>query len=384
MQPPPEDHRMAKKPKTNNLDLIGEDTPAPTYPAMTLAEFAESIGVPTTAKGHPDLLNHRPNRFVSLDEAKFYKASWYWSGEEICRNFHVGPRRVSNPRICGSCERVADGKPNIYPDSNRMPRTYEMKAAAKDDPVQQLASVLTGAVAGQARAAAPDAADKRFLAALAEHRHVGRAAEAVGSTAALIESRRACDPVFRAAMTELEERLQIPKATMPEPTGFPWTPEIEQKLVTLYVDTGDLQTACDNCGVTRSEYFKHLEGSYTFARAVEEATPRAEQALEDRAVQMSLAGNDRLLVKLLAAKRPDVYGERARIDLSVKGNTMSPEEMDAYFQRLCAQLTKTKNIDWVDDAGNVIDAEVVDGKVVFPQKQLPALPAPTPDSEDDA
>jgi hypothetical protein len=355
-----EEPTMVKK--TPNDDLIGA-APAPSYPPMSLAAFAACIGVPLSLKGQPNLRDHKPNRFVPLDEAKFYGASWHWPGQ-VCRYGHIGPRRTANPRICGSCERVTDGQPTIYPDS-KAGTFYEIQpkvaAAATPAPAPQLPE--------------PDPADRKFLAALAEHRSVAKAAAAVGSTTALIEARRASNAAFRTAMDELETRLQIVKATLPEPDAFNWTPEIEQKLVTLWINTGDLQTACDNCGVTRSEYFKHLERSYVFARAIEDAAPRAEQALEDRAVQMSLAGNDRLLAKLLAAKKPDVYGERARIDLNVKGNAMSPAEMTAMFNTICANLDKRQNLKLLDDNGNAIEGQIV---------EQPKLPAPKKPDDDDA
>jgi hypothetical protein len=196
----------------------------------------------------------------------------------------------------------------------------------------------------------PDARDTKFLEAYAEHRSITLAAAAVGTTSAFVETRRACNTTFATAITKLEEQLSIPRAVLPLPTEFAWTPEIERHLIRLWVDCGELQTARDCIGVTASQYFEHLEESAAFTEAIQNAAPLAAAALEDKAHQLALKGNDRLLQKLLEAKKPDEYGNRVRVDFN-DTSKMTDAQIDA---RLVSIFRSLKQM-----SGQTVDMEVV-------------------------
>src|SRR6185437_4243860 len=86
--------------------------------------------------------------------------------------------------------------------------------------------------------------------------------------------------------------------------------------IEIFVDTGDAATARDSIAVTPSEYFREIERNADFEAAVLAATPLAAKALEEKAIQMALAGNDKLLTKVLSAKMPE-YRDRVNVDMNV-------------------------------------------------------------------
>ena len=161
-----------------------------------------------------------------------------------------------------------------------------------------------------------------------------------------IEAQLSCSKKFSAAVRTLEERLGIKQVAAVAAT-FEWSDEKRSQLITAFVDTGDLATARDTVGVTPSEYYAELKRNELFAADIKDAEPLAVQALEERAVQLALKGNDRLLQKLLAAKKPAEYRESVRVD--VTQNTVVRLEDSALDARLAKLLGK----------GRVIDAQFV-------------------------
>jgi len=140
------------------------------------------------------------------------------------------------------------------------------------------------------------------------------------------------------------------------PPAFEWTPEKRDKLIEVWVDTGDIASARDTIGVTPSEYLRELERNADFADAVKSAEPLADRMLEERAYQLALKGNDKLLAKILTAKYPE-YRESLKVDLSASTTLkMDDAQLKAYLVRL---LKKHE--------GSIIDAELA---------EVPRLEAP--------
>lgn len=308
-------------------------------------------------KGSPDLYNHFPTRIVTLAEAK--ARGWtYFYETTVCRYGHQAPRFVSNTRLCVDCRRTKDGKEPIgvkAGGSHFRPQPAQMRKPPDEftprkrvDPTEPQ----------------PDAAEKRFLEVYAMHQDLDRAAAEVRLTRAQIEARLSYSKVFRDAVQELEERLGLTRT--PVPTGpYEWTDEKRHRLVTVFIDTGDLATARDAIRVTPSEYFLELERNGSFAAAIKEAEPKAFKALEERAIQLALAGNDKLLTKILTAKMPE-YRESVKVD--VNQTTTVKLDDKALNAKLATLLGRHRN--------RIIDAEVVD---VTPR----ALPAPVFDDASD-
>lgn len=70
--------------------------------------------------------------------------------------------------------------------------------------------------------------------------------------------------------------------------------------------------ACKAAGVPRSTVYTWRSKWVTFANQWDEALEEATDLLVDKAWKMALADNERMIMFLLAAHRPDVYGTQAR------------------------------------------------------------------------
>jgi hypothetical protein len=299
----------------------------------------ESIA-PLNKDGGPDLMNYMPTRFVPIDEAKQRGWPHFYEGQP-CRYGHRAPRYVSNPRMCVDCFRVSRGK-NVLTASPvssnveyKKPRDYAQRKLA-----------VAGAAAPTAVAVSPlepDRVEKKFLVRYAEVKDIDVAASLIGVSAAQIIARMSWSRVFADAVAKIEDELGLTR--VPVPTGpFEWNDDKQKRLIEVYVDTGDIATARDSIRVTPSEYFRELERNPDFSAMLKEAEPLAHKALEERATQMSLAGNDKLLLKVLAAKMPE-YRERVNVDMNVT-EKMTDDQLDAQLTRLVSRY-----------ASNVFDGE---------------------------
>jgi hypothetical protein len=125
------------------------------------------------------------------------------------------------------------------------------------------------------------------------------------------------------------------RETPTKPMAFEWTEEKRATLIEEWVNTGDIATAKDAIGVTHSEYSRELARNETFAAQVAEAEPLANQILEERAIQLALGGNDRLLQKVLAAKFPAQYRESIKVDITQNPiSRMTDEQIAARLHQL--------------------------------------------------
>lgn len=258
-----------------------------------------SVAPTKTRKGviYPDGFNHPFKRHVSIDEARARGWPYYFDGS-TCRHGHICPRPVSNKDACPDCRRLKEGKPLIGATARHQTFYKPRKPEEISGPAQ------TVVVAPQAPPE-PDARDKAFLAAYADFRDIKRAAQDVGSTPALIEARRACNPVFAAAMEALETRLGIPKRVILSALPFTWTDVIRTQLVRNYIDTGDLKTAQDSVGVSPSQFFEEEANNAEFAAALAAARPLAARVLEAIAQQRAIGGDSKLLDKIWTANRQE-------------------------------------------------------------------------------
>lgn len=305
---------------------------------------------PLNDKGAPDLYNNLPSRIIALAEAKARGWPTFFD-TSTCRYGHQAPHYVSNPRLCVDCHRVKAGKAPIG-----------AKAAAAAEykrPYKQREQMPAGSVVAVAAAPLePDAREKKFLEAYAAYRDMGVAAKAAGETAAKIASRMAYSTVFRDAVNRLEDQLGI-KRTQLVPLAYEWSQEKRDRFIQAYIDSGDQATARDAIGLTPSQYYEEIERNPEFADAVRGAEPLAMKSLEEKAIQLALAGNDKLLTKILSAKMPEY---RERIDLNVRNkDQLSDKQLD---NRLVKLLGKYR-----ERIAGVIDAEY---SVVEPQRQIAA------------
>ena len=283
-----------------------EVTPAP----RELAPCDPASVAPLNSDGFPDMMNYMPTRLVPFDEAKqrgwplFYEAT-------ACRYGHQAPRYVSNPRQCVDCHRLKRGKQPISAQVTggtpeyKPPRPYKQREVA----------VVDGATAPPRAQNEPDRLEKKFLETYAGMKDFDNAARAVGLTEAHVLARMAWSIVFAQAVNALEESLNISRTPAPA-TDFEWDDDKHFRFIEVFVDTGNEAMARDAIRVTPSEFYREIERNSDFSARFEAALPLARKALEERAVQMSLAGNDKVLIKVLSAENPAKYGERVKVDLT--------------------------------------------------------------------
>jgi hypothetical protein len=196
----------------------------------------------------------------------------YYFEGQICRHGHMAPRFVSNPRS--------------WVDCNRIKRTRQ--------PIGAKAPAVVNVQEEEIRSPAP------------------------------------------AAVDVLEERPGI-RPSAPAALAFKkWTAEKRARLIERWVDTGDIAGARDAIGVTPSEYLRELDRNEDFAEAVRRAEPLANRILEERAYELALAGNDKLLTKVLAAKFPNQYRESVKLDIMQTSRVaaMTDEQIEARIRQL--------------------------------------------------
>jgi hypothetical protein len=183
----------------------------------------------------------------------------------------------------------------------------------------------------------PDAQDKKFLAALAESRNFATAASTVGTTVPAVQSRISFNQPLRDAVMDLTERLQIPHPVQVSGTRE-LTPEEHKAFCRTWVDTGSQSKARAAIGISASQMHDELERSESFRAMFDVAAPRAALALDDTAVDLSLAGNDKLLSKTLPAKLREQYTERMNLNMHVSQKNLTDDQIDGEFFRTIKQL----------------------------------------------
>lgn len=289
----------------------------------------ELAAIAPVRQGSPDIYNYIPSRFIPLDEAQSRGWTLFYDGR-ACRYGHQAPRYVSNPATCVDCHRISRGKSPIGGRSNTLavesPRGFY---EARTKPT-------AGAVDPKPRE--PDPLEKRFLERYASVKDLDEAARLIGSTSAQIHMRLSTSKVFRDACNDLEGRLNI-RPTVPEAADFQWDDEKRQRYITVWIDSGDPATARDAIRVTMSDFHAEFTTNAEFKAHCAEAEPIANLALEERARQLALAGNDKLLTVLLKAEKPEKYSERLNVKLNIT-EQLTDEQINAQLITLSAAHRK--------------------------------------------
>ncbi len=305
---------------------------APKRELLSLTD-ADIAAIAPIKDGQPDCYNYMPTRMIPLDEAQQRGWSTFYDGR-VCRYGHQAPRYVSNVHKCVDCHRISRGKEAISGRSSlavEQPRKYEKKAEM---------------AVGTVKTVEPDNFEKRFLTEYAAVKDLDRAAKLVNSSAAQIHSRLSYSKVFRDATNDLEQRLNI-RPTVPETSEYKWDEDKRARLLTVFIDSGDIATARDAIGVTASEWYKELARNPVFSAQYDEAYPLAMNSLEERAKQLALAGNDKLIGVVLKAEKPGKYTERVNMNLNVTEKLTSDQLLARIRQQLtvAAQLYRSPIID---------------------------------------
>lgn len=312
-----------QKPSSGNPqpDTTATET---SYPVLSLDEIRAIA--PINRAGGPDLYNHMPNRMVPVEEAK--SRGWGYCFSAVpCRYGHVAPRYTSNHRKCVDCTRLKAGKGTIGEKSGIDRHNFPGLGGRFGKPG-------SGITVKVEKPEEVDAWERRFLESYAYHKEFKSACEAAKVSEAQVDSRLAYSAPFSKAYHALEDRLGIKKVNSSE--GFIWTKDKHDKIIEVYINTGDLATARDSIGVTPFEYFQELARNPVFAERLKEADPLAHLALEERAIQLALAGNDKLLTKVLSVKKPE-YRENIKVDMNVT-EKLDDRQLNARLFRLLNKL----------------------------------------------
>lgn len=244
--------------------------------------------------------------FVSLGEAKAWGLTHFYTGSP-CRYGHAAARFVSNESQCTDCHRLTRGKQPVYGKISTpewKPEAYTKRKAAP------AAANVTAPVA--VAPLEPDRGEKRFLEHYASSRDFNKGAELAGLTTGQIHARISCSAVFRAAVNDLESRLGLRQTYGP----IEWNDDVYGQYIQAWINTGDKAAARDAIRCTPFDFQQESERSADFRMRIEAAEPLALQVFEERAQQLALAGNDKLIQVVLKAERPNKYGDRMKLDLN--------------------------------------------------------------------
>lgn len=316
------------EPQTNQdqTPSSGKQSPEQTgtgtsYPALTLDEI-KAIA-PINRAGSPDLYNHMPTRMIPLEEAKARGWGFFFQNAP-CRYGHVCGRYTSNHRKCIDCTRLKAGKGTIGDRTGIDAGNFKKKQTGG----------ASGIIVKVEKPQQVDTWERRFLEAYAYHKDFKQACETCNLKESQVLARLSYSISFKIAYDSLEERLGIRRVNSSE--GFIWTKEKHDKLIEVYINTGDLASARDSIGVTPFEYFQELARNSDFQQRLKEADPLAHLALEERAIQLALAGNDKLLTKVLSVKKPE-YKENIKVDMNVT-EKLNDRQLEARLFRLIDKL----------------------------------------------
>jgi hypothetical protein len=326
--------------------------PAPTtinphdYCAVTKTRGAMRDGRPKT---YPDFVNSAALKALPRELAE--ELGWSAYADFVpCRAGHVAPKFTANQQ-CVECWRVSKGKAPVHGRA----KDKQYYAERKPKPATAGApKVIAAPTAPQL-----DAKDQKFLTALAGLRDFEKAAAAVGSTRALIESRISCNKSFADVVKDHCDRLMIPRPPA-APKKFEWDDEKRELLVTTYIDTGELESARAAVGCSPSQFYREVDSNSQFRASLDEAAPRAARVLEDVGIKLSKAGNDKLLTATLKAKLPNEYGDRLKLDITTRTDKLSDTELDARFHLMLKTLLAGSGYKFITPKGEIIDAEFTD------------------------
>lgn len=234
---------------------------------------------------------------TTLSEAKELGLKFYWTGTP-CHNGHNSKRRVQGGDCC-ACGYLRNKSNYAASKEKSRLRSAEKKA--------QMAEFTLGFKTRQ-----------KALEVYAKTGSLEQAAKAANLTVSQLQVQIAKSLEFTTSITTLEKRLKaqgLIKDTpvLPDDTDYEWTDEGRAKFIRVYVDTGDIAAARDSIGITSSMYNDEVERNDDFKDRVAEARPKAAQALEERAIQMALRGNDKILTLVLKARLPE-YKDKIQIE----------------------------------------------------------------------
>lgn len=83
-----------------------------------------------------------------------------------------------------------------------------------------------------------------------------------------------------------------------------------------FAGTGIVLVACHAAGISRTQAYRERQRNSSFAQAWDRADEDATEALEAEARRRAMSVSDTLLIFLLKARRPALYRDNARLELT--------------------------------------------------------------------
>jgi hypothetical protein len=130
-----------------------------------------------------------------------------------------------------------------------------------------------------------------------------------GSVEVEAEEEKGLKKAVKKAFTEFESIV----------SGMPMSVK-QENFLRAYVKCKNLSKARTIAGVTRGEYSRWVAKETAFAEAVKGVTEFVADLLEDTALEMALSGNEKLLIKMLEAYRPEKFSPKKAIDVSTRSD----------------------------------------------------------------
>ncbi len=273
----------------------------------------------------PDLYNHMPTRFISLNEAKARKWKHFWTGEQ-CVTGHRAARYVSNPSECVDCHRIQAGKLPVY--GKGVP---ELEEARKRNYTQKNTKGVTAPPT-------PSVSERRFLEKYAELKDFALAAESVGRSEAEFLAILSWNSVFREAVNRLEESLGVTR-TQSVTAEFDWTDEKRQVFLITYANTADVKQALRSIGATNVQFHKELAENAEFQRRFDDAKQVASAVFDHAASAAATRGDTKMLGRIAANLFPEKFGESMKMDLKVTQN-LSLDQAHAQLTNLLSRFDR--------------------------------------------
>lgn len=285
---------------------------------LTLEEYANSA---------------RNMALVTRKEALERGLKFYWNGTP-CPKGHYSKRRAKGSG-CVACLYIAASINNKL----MIARRSAVRKAVREEKKAEMDLKKIGPEEKQI-----------VLERYSETGDLEQGAIAIGLTMAELNVQISRSASFAVEVFALEKRLRAagvrPKFIV---SDVVWTPEKKALLIRVYVDTGLINVARDTIGASPTNLHDELKKDPEFAQALKDATPRAEQALEEKAAQLAIQGDEKLLTLILKAKKPE-YREKIQIDQTTTIR-LSEEQLTERIGRLVNKY-------------RIIDAEFTEPRLV--------------------
>jgi hypothetical protein len=321
--------------------MIGDQETLPGAPKHSWGKWPKikPESVAPIRDGKPDLYNHMPTRFVSLNEAKARGWKHFWTGE-ICVTGHRAARYVSNGSTCVDCHRIEQGKLPVY--GKGVP---ELEAARKRNYTQKNTTPV-------ASIPVPNAAEKLFLTKYAELKDFAQAADACGRSEAEFLAILSWNTTFRDAVNRLEESMGVSR-TQQVTEFFDWTDDKKKAFLITYANTADVKQALRSVGATNVQFHKELGDNVDFQRDFEAASDIARSVFDHAASSAAARGDARLLGRIASNLFPEKFGENLKMDLKVTQN-LSLDQAHAQLTHLLSRFDRQGLLPAAADAEDAI------------------------------